>query len=112
MDVYPLVKMAKELKARFTKGKESGDEYLYASWLQRLIVDSVSFDDGFLAAGEEEGGSSPEATAGVDLVDCRRLRQRRLGFRLREKRTRPADASSKVRGSWKGFSNSGRSKAS
>ncbi len=55
MDVYPLVKMTKELKARFSKGKESGDEYLYASWLQRLIVDSVSFDDGFLAAVKKRG---------------------------------------------------------
>ncbi|MDG6954659.1 MAG: winged helix-turn-helix transcriptional regulator [Nitrososphaerota archaeon] len=55
LDVYPLVKMAKELKARFTKGKESGDEYLYASWLQRLIVDSVSFDEGFLAAVKKRG---------------------------------------------------------
>ena len=55
LDVYPLVKMAKELKARFTKGKESGDEYSYASWLQRLIVDSVSFDDGFLAAVKKRG---------------------------------------------------------
>ena len=55
LDVYPVVKMAKELKARFTKGKESGDEYLYASWLQRLIVDSVSFDGGFLAAVKKRG---------------------------------------------------------
>jgi DNA-binding transcriptional ArsR family regulator len=55
LDVYPLVKMAKELKARFTKGKESGDEYLYATWLQHLIVDSISFDDGFLAAVKKRG---------------------------------------------------------
>lgn len=53
-DVHPVVKMAKELKARSTKGKESGDEYLYACWLQRLIVDSVSFD-GFLAAVKKKG---------------------------------------------------------
>ena len=55
LDVYPLVKMAKELKARFTKGKESGDDYLYASWLQHLIVDSVSFDRGFLSAVKKRG---------------------------------------------------------
>ncbi len=29
---------------------ESGDQYHYASWLQHLIVDSVSFDHGFLLA--------------------------------------------------------------
>ncbi|MDV3244222.1 MAG: winged helix-turn-helix domain-containing protein [Nitrososphaerales archaeon] len=56
LEVYPLVKMAKEMKARFeTPKKKGGDEYDYSSWLQHLIVDSVSFDHGFLAAVRRRG---------------------------------------------------------
>ncbi|MDG6978787.1 MAG: helix-turn-helix transcriptional regulator [Nitrososphaerota archaeon] len=56
LEVYSLVKMAKEIRARFEKPKKrGGDEYDYSSWLQHLIVDSVSFDHGFLAAVRRRG---------------------------------------------------------
>jgi DNA-binding transcriptional ArsR family regulator len=54
-DVYPIVKMARHMTARIKVGKQGGDEYQYAIWLQHLIADSVSFDAGFMATVRERG---------------------------------------------------------